>query len=584
MAPPATIQAPAALPGDRSRREAGIISAVLLLVLLSFFCFKGFRVAAIPTAEAVSWNVVIDDGYYYLQVARNMARGHGATFDRVNTTSGFQPLWAGLLVPIFWFTDDPGRGLSAMLCLATLLGALSMVLLYIGLARLAGYGAALLLAGMIAFNPYFLQILQGGLETPALLTCLAGIVAFWAHQGELVLAGHRGSCLKLGGLLGLTVLARTDVALALLPFCLALAVWSPGPLRARFIRAAWIALPALCLLIPFVLWAWATQGSPVPVSGLVKKWVAATYTANPRDWIATEQWRGVPRTLDLLQWPRPTGKPETIQRILPDVILPGVALLILLLRLAWSRRARQNRLALILTGSAVLGVTGHGLYIYFIYRSAGHWNYHYFFPFALLYTALIILASTSLLSDLGALANRLAGGRLRPGTAALALALCLLPLGYIAHRGVPDGQARYKKLTRPPEQSFRKCRYDGARFINRSFDERAVLGSWWAGTLGYFSDRRVVNLDGVINSADYFKRYLKQDKVHLYIAGGPVTHLADFFWRDPMNPANQPSWRAFFWEHDKEHIVARLRPKLQKHKFVGYKGQAGIYILRVAKK
>ena len=583
MSTPETKTAPATLPGDGFRRRTGLIATAVLVVLLGFFCFKGFRVAAIPTAEAVSWNVVIDDGYYYLQVARNMARGHGATFDRVNSTSGFQPLWAGLLVPIFWFTDDPGRGLSAMLCLATILGALSMVLLYIGLVRLAGYGAALLLCGMIAFNPYFLQILQGGLETPALLVCLSALVAFWAHRGHQILAGDRHSCLKLGGLIGLTVLARTDVAMVLIPFCAALAIWSPGSLRARLTRAAWIALPALCLLVPFVSWAWATQGSPVPVSGLVKKWVAATYTANPRDWIATEQWRGVPRTLDLLQWPRPTGKPETIQRILPDVILPGVALLILLLRLAWSRRARQNRLALILTGSAVLGVTGHGLYIYFIYRSAGHWNYHYFFPFALLYTALIILASTSLLSDLGALANRLAGGRLRPGTAALALALCLLPLGYIAHRGVPDGQARYKKLTRPPEQSFRKSRYDGARFIHDNFDERAVFGSWWAGTLGYFSDRRVVNLDGVINSADYFRRYLKQDKVHLYITDGPITHLVDFFWRDPMNERNHPSWRAFFWEHDKEHIVARLRPKLQKHKYVGYKGQSGIYILRVLK-
>ncbi len=583
MAAQQTILPPAALPGDSSRRPAGLISAAVLLLLVSFFCFKGFNVAAIPTAEAVSWNVVIDDGYYYLQVARNMARGHGATFDRVNTTSGFQPLWAAVLVPIFWFTDDPGRGLSAMLCLATLLGALSMVLLYLGLARLAGLGAALLMAGMIAFNPYFLQILQGGLETPALLACLAGVVAFWAYRGDRVLAGCRRSCLKLGALLGLTVLARTDVAMVLAPLGLALTLWSPGGLRARVTRAAWIALPALCLLMPYVTWNFATQGSFVPVSGLVKKWVAATYTANPADWIATEQWRGVPRTLDLLQWPRPTGLPETIQRIVPDLYLPGAALLFLLLRLAWSRRARKNRLGLILLGSAALGVAGHGLYIYFIYRSAGHWNYHYFFPFALLYTAVIILAAASFLSDLGALADRLARGRLVHGTAALGAALALLPLGYIAHRGVPDGKARYDKLRRPSEQSFRKSRYDGARFIHQNFDERAVFGSWWAGTLGYFSDRRVVNLDGVINSADYFNRYLKHDKTHEYIARGPITHLVDFFWRDPMNPGNHPSWRAFFWEHDKEHIVARMRPKLRKHKYVGYKGQSGIYILRVVK-
>jgi len=553
----------------------------VLALLVAFFCFKGFNVAAIPTDEAVSWNVVIDDGYYYLQVARNIARGHGATFDRVNPTTGFQPLWAGLLTPIFWFTDDPGRGLSAMLCLATALGALSMVLLFFAMSRLAGYGAALLLCAMVAFNPYFLQILQGGLETPALLACLAGLCAMWAWRGQRILAGDRRACLGLGALLGLTVLARTDVAMVLFPFCVAVALWAPGSLRARVARAAWIALPAVCLIVPFMVWAWATQGSPVPVSGLVKKWVASTYTANPRDWIATEQWRGVPRTLDLLQWPRPTGQPETIQRILPDLVAPGVALLFLLLRLAWSRRARRNRLGLILLGGVALGVAGHGLYIYFVYRSAGHWNYHYFFPMAVLYTALLILGPAALLADLGALLNRLLRSRLRPATAALGAALALLPLGYLGHRGVADGKARYDKLRRPAEQSFRKCRYDAARYLNRTFDERAVIGSWWAGTLGYFSDRRVVNLDGVINSAAYFHNYLKRDRVHEYITGGPVTHLADFFWRDPMNPGNHPSWRAFFWEHDKEHIVARLRPSLRKFKYVGFRGQSGIYVLQV---
>lgn len=35
-----------------------------------------------------------DDGYYYLTVARNAARGLGVTVDGVEWTSGFQPLWA----------------------------------------------------------------------------------------------------------------------------------------------------------------------------------------------------------------------------------------------------------------------------------------------------------------------------------------------------------------------------------------------------------------------------------------------------------------------------------------------------------
>lgn len=40
-----------------------------------------------------------DDAYYYFRIAENIARGNGSTFDGINTTNGYQPLWCWLLVP-----------------------------------------------------------------------------------------------------------------------------------------------------------------------------------------------------------------------------------------------------------------------------------------------------------------------------------------------------------------------------------------------------------------------------------------------------------------------------------------------------
>ena len=42
-----------------------------------------------------------DDGFLYFQVARNLAAGHGFTFDGINPTNGFHPLWLLLITPIF---------------------------------------------------------------------------------------------------------------------------------------------------------------------------------------------------------------------------------------------------------------------------------------------------------------------------------------------------------------------------------------------------------------------------------------------------------------------------------------------------
>lgn len=42
-----------------------------------------------------------DDSYYYFRTANHIALGHGATFDGIDRTNGFHPLWMLNLVPIY---------------------------------------------------------------------------------------------------------------------------------------------------------------------------------------------------------------------------------------------------------------------------------------------------------------------------------------------------------------------------------------------------------------------------------------------------------------------------------------------------
>ena len=311
--------------------------------------------------------------------------------------------------------------------------------------------------------------------------------------------------------------------------------------------------------------------------------VAATHTPTHELWRGTEQWRGVTRTFHELGQLWSKGPEPGLKQIPGRLVLPGALLGLLLLRLLWSRRARRNRLALILLGGGCAGVMLHGLYLYFVYRACGHWNYHYFFPFALLYNLLLAVTGALVLADVGLLLDRALGGRLRRGYAALGAALCMPALALLTHWGVPAAQKRYQDLRRPPVESFRKCRLDAARNMARNFSRDSVFGAWWAGTLGYFSDRRVVNLDGVVNSGEYFRRYLRTDRVERYILEGPVEHLVDFFWRDPLHPAARPASRAFFWEHDKEHVVRRIHDRLRLVHVERFRGAAGTYIMDVVK-
>ena len=43
-------------------------------------------------------DALVDDSFYYSQIARQVAMGHGFTFDGLHRTNGFQPLWLFLLI------------------------------------------------------------------------------------------------------------------------------------------------------------------------------------------------------------------------------------------------------------------------------------------------------------------------------------------------------------------------------------------------------------------------------------------------------------------------------------------------------
>src|SRR3989304_9952030 len=72
-----------------------------------------------------------DDGFLYFQVARNLAAGHGFTFDGINPTNGFHPLWLFLITPIFAFAQmNLLLPLRLLLVLSALLSAACAILIY----------------------------------------------------------------------------------------------------------------------------------------------------------------------------------------------------------------------------------------------------------------------------------------------------------------------------------------------------------------------------------------------------------------------------------------------------------------------
>ena len=186
-----------------------ILKAQIGLFLLGI---SGSLYAALtPANSMVNWYST-DDAYFYFKVAQNILAGHGSTFDQINLTNGFHPLWMLICLAVF------GLGkihlllpLRVMILISGLLNGLTGVLLFRLTRKIlhpfaAVVGAVIWMLLPSIYNSYVVQ----GLES-ALSACL--IVLLLIVGGSLYQPGGEQKPIKLLllGLVGaLTVLARLD--------------------------------------------------------------------------------------------------------------------------------------------------------------------------------------------------------------------------------------------------------------------------------------------------------------------------------------------------------------------------------------
>ena len=67
----------------------------------------------------------------------------------------------------------------------------------------------------------------------------------------------------------------------------------------------------------------------------------------------------------------------------------------------------------------------------------------------------------------------------------------------------------------PPYLYYRQCqgaRIELASWINSNIESDVVLGSYNAGTIGYYSNNSVINLDGLINGKEFYNILIDNGK------------------------------------------------------------------------
>ncbi len=109
-----------------------------------------------------------DDAYYYFKIAQNITLGLGSSFDGLNPSNGYHPLWMVVCVPIFFFARyDLILPLRILLIVIGLFNAATAVLIYRLVSSTLSRTVGILAASFWAFNIYIHNVVYAlGLETP----------------------------------------------------------------------------------------------------------------------------------------------------------------------------------------------------------------------------------------------------------------------------------------------------------------------------------------------------------------------------------------------------------------------------------
>jgi hypothetical protein len=144
-----------------------------LAILIALLAINGYAAFSDAYNLPNHW-FTRDDAYYYFKVAQNISEGHGSTFDGINLTNGYHPLWMLVCIPIFALARfDLILPLRILILVLALFRAATSILLYQLLKGVVARPIAMLAALYWAFDTYIhWTFYQQGLETGLAAFCL----------------------------------------------------------------------------------------------------------------------------------------------------------------------------------------------------------------------------------------------------------------------------------------------------------------------------------------------------------------------------------------------------------------------------
>ncbi len=405
-----------------------------------------------------------DDSYYYFEIAKNVALKGESTFDTINKTNGFQPLWLILLVPIFFFKLDLVLTLRIIILFSGIILFITLIFIYRLVKLLFDNKTAEFCVMLYAFNPLYIVLNLDGTEAALNGLLLSGLF-YYAFKTNFEKMNEK-DFLIFGFLLSLSFLTRTDNIILI--SCIISFVTFSGmiEIRRENLKNLFYFTLALSLLpLIYISWNLINFNRFLPISGVV---FGISFTS------------------------------VLIYQMVIVIICSTLGLICR--KREYSEKALKILILLII--APILHLS------YYLYNEiAGHGRFtewYFVLPFICLtifasFALISIFRKITLYSKSSDIKRRNIKIRALQLTSISLLFIIFVPL--IAGGRIDNG-----------------ARYQASIWINENTSEDSIIASANAGCLGYFTDRPLIEIGGLVNSYEFFEKY-KGNKTAFLIEG-----------------------------------------------------------------
>jgi len=469
------------------------IQFILLLIIAISFLARLY--VALSPIDALITKTMQDDAFIGISVARNIALGKGITYNGVDKTNGFQPLWVFTIAPIYLFFNGVDA-LHAILVFASFLEVLSIILIFKISQKFLSDNLSLIVTALYGLNPFVIFQTIGGIDV--VLSVFFVLLAFYYYN----LKNRRE--LVLGLILGLAIFTRMDNIFLLLSFVFHNFWINRKNLFLAMKKSLLIIIPAIIVVSPWFLWSFINFGKIIPSSS-EGSFVSYHYSFRDIPLFSVLENNIMKTAGTILHLFGITGETLSISSIILTLFIFSCFVL--------SYKDLKKMLPILL-----FAIFLSMFYIFYLWRI----HVRYFLPIFPFVSLVCVTGINNAVSKY-------------PKIKAMAFfAIFAVLFSYIIFNGFEQWRRGY--------YNWQYEMYEGTKWIRENTEKSDVIGSLYSGTNIYFSERKVINLDGLLNSEA--GDAIKEKRLYSYMKERGVKYWVDLvFVPEPVQKYNfQGDW------------------------------------------